>query len=266
MRLEGKAAIVTGAASGIGAATAQVFAREGARVLLVDRDMENGEKVTAAIRGRGGEVAFFAGDMGELTAIEDMVEATLDTFGRLDVLHNNTSGAVPGAVGDIDPDEWDRSVRLGLRPFWYATRCALPHMIRGGGGSIVNTASISGLFADHGLAAYNTMKGAIINLSRSIAVDYARQNIRCNAVCPGIVYTPPFEKMRVSNPELIERLAQEHILGRFGRTDEIANVVLFLASDEASYVSGTTIVADGGSTAWTGTPSFKATLVATQKS
>lgn len=265
MRLAGKAAIVTGAASGIGAATATVFAREGARVLLADRDAERGEAVAQAIRHAGGEAIFHAADMGDLAAIDAMAAAAATAFGRIDILHNNTAGAVPGALGDIDLDAWDRSFQFGLRPYWYVTRCVLPHMIAGGGGSIVNTASISGLSADLGLANYNMIKAAIINMSRSVAIDYAAQNIRCNAVCPGVVFTAPFEKMQAQNPELIAAMANAQLQGRFGRPEEIANVVLFLASDEASFVSGTTIVADGGSTAWTGTPSFKATLVSTQR-
>jgi len=256
MRLTGKVAIVTGAASGIGAATARVFARENALVLLVDRDAEKGEEVAEGIRATGGRADFMLADMGEKTEIEAMIARAVERHGRLDVLHNNTAGSALGALGDITVEQWEQSFRLGLTPYWYASRCALPHMIAAGGGAIINTASISGLCADYGLGAYNTMKSAIVNLSRSIALDYARYNIRCNAVCPGIVFTAPFEKIQDQVPKLLERMAASVPLGRFGRAEEIANVVLFLASDESSFVTGTTIVADGGRTAWTGTPSM----------
>jgi len=260
MRLKDKAAIVTGAASGIGAATARVFAREGAQVLLVDRDAERGEGGARAIRESGGRAEFITGDMGDLSAIERMIETAVNRFGGVDVLHNNTAGSTPVKLGDLDVEQWQSALDLGLRPYWYATKCALPHMIAAGGGAIVNTASISGLQADHALGVYNVVKAAIINLTRSIALDYAPDNVRCNAVCPGIVFTAPFEKMRQAHPGVIDTMASSVPLGRFGRPEEIANVVLFLASDEASFVTGATLVADGGRTAWTGTPGFQHSL------
>ena len=152
MRLKDKAAIVTGAASGIGAATARVFAREGAQVLLVDRDAERGEGGARAIRESGGRAEFITGDMGDLSAIERMIETAVNRFGGVDVLHNNTAGSTPVKLGDLDVEQWQSALDLGLRPYWYATKCALPHMIAAGGGAIVNTASISGLQADHALA------------------------------------------------------------------------------------------------------------------
>ena len=256
MRVAGKSAIVTGAASGIGAATARTLAREGARVLLVDRDVARGEQLAERIRAGGAEAHFLAADMGDRFAIEGMIARAIEIFGRLDILHNNTAGAAVGPLGEITFEQWEDTLRLGLTSYWFAIRCALAHLIAAGGGSIVNTASISGLAADCGLGSYNTIKAAIVSLSRSVALDYARYNIRCNAVCPGIVFTPPYEKMRRSRPELIQRMSSSVPLGRFGTPDEIANVVLFLASDESSFVTGTTIVADGGRMAWTGTPSL----------
>ena len=265
MRLRDKAAIVTGAASGIGAATARAFAREGARVLLVDRDVERGKNVTADISALGGEVEFLAADMGDTDAIERMVARAIERFGKLDILHNNTAGAGNGPLGDLSLEQWDTSLRLGLRPYWYASRCALPHMIAGGGGAIVNTASISGLVADYRLGAYNVVKAGIVNLTRSLALDYAQYNIRCNCVCPGIVFTAPYEPIQKQHPEMIEQMAASVPLGRFGRPEEIASVVLFLASDESSFVTGEAIVADGGRTAWTGTPSFQQTLASASR-
>lgn len=143
---------------------------------------------------------------------------------------------------------------------WYATKCALPHMVKAGGGAIVNTASISGLFANRSLGAYNVMKSPIIKLTRSIALDHAAEGIRCNVVCPGIIFTAPFEKVQAAHPDLIERMAANVPMGRFGRPEEIAEAVLFLASDAASFITGTTIVADGGQTIRTGTPTFQANL------
>jgi len=260
MRLAEKSAIVTGAASGIGAATARAMAREGARVLLVDRDAERGEAVTAAIRESGATAEFLAADMGELDQIAAMVDTAIARFGRVDVLHNNTAGSVPMRLVDLEPDQWDQSVRLGLRPYWYATKCAVPHMVSAGGGAIVNTASISGLFADPALGTYNVMKSAIINLTRSIALDHAAEGIRCNAVCPGIIFTPPFEKVQMAHPDLIKRMAANVPMKRFGRSEEIAEVVVFLASDAASFMTGATVVADGGQTIRTNTPTFQDSL------
>ena len=260
MRLKQKVAIVTGAASGLGAAAARKMAAEGAQVLLVDRDGERGEGVAAAIRESGGTAEFLLGDMGELAAMDAMVARAVERFGALHVLHNNTAGAVPRKLLDLEPEQWDTSMVLGLRPYWYASKCAIPHMLQAGGGAIVNTASISGLAADHALGVYNVTKAAIINLTRSIALDHARDNIRCNAVCPGIVFTPPFEPVQAKHPQLIEAMAAGVPMGRFGRAEEIAAAVAFLASDEASFITGAALVADGGQTAYTGTPSFQSTI------
>lgn len=256
MRLTGKTAIVTGAAAGIGAATARGFAAEGARLLLADRDANAGEAFAEALRAEGGDVRFLVTDIADPSDIEAMVAAAISGFGQVDILHNHASGTVSGYIGDLDIADWERSLKLGITPYFQAIRCVLPHMVERGRGSIVNTASISGMYADHGLGAYNVAKAAVINLTRNVAIDYARAGIRCNAVCPGIIFTTPFEQVQKAAPDLIDRMAESVPLGRFGRAEEVANAVLFLASDEASFVTGASLMVDGGRSAWTGTPSM----------
>jgi meso-butanediol dehydrogenase/(S,S)-butanediol dehydrogenase/diacetyl reductase len=153
-------------------------------------------------------------------------------------------------------ENWRKSVDIGLTSYWYATRCALNVMVPRGTGAIVNTASVSGLAADYGLGAYNAIKAGVINLTRATAIEYARKGIRCNAVCPGSILTPPIVKSRNASPELAEKMEQAIPMGRYGEPNEIANVVLFLVSEESSYVNGTCIVADGGLMAHTGFPSI----------
>jgi meso-butanediol dehydrogenase/(S,S)-butanediol dehydrogenase/diacetyl reductase len=157
---------------------------------------------------------------------------------------------------ELTLDQWRRAMDGGLNSYWYASKLAVAVMLGQGGGTIVNTASVSGLAADHGLGAYNTAKAGVVNLTRAFAIDYARAGIRCNAVCPGPILTPPIARGKATRPDVHERIAEAIPMGRFGEAQEIANVVLFLASDEASFVTGAYVVADGGLWAFSGMPSL----------
>ena len=247
--LDGKIALITGAASGIGAATAQLFAVEGAVVILADVDETGGRRVADEIGPRG---VFYRADVGNPREVESMVTFAVEKFGRLDVLHNNvaTAGAV-APVGDMPIEAWQRAISVSLSGVFYGMRFALPQMVAQGGGAIVNTASVSGLAADYMLGAYNAAKAGVINLTRTAAIEYARKNIRVNAVCPGSVATPPLLHA-LGEGDGRRLLEDHHPIGRLGLPEEIARVVLFLASDDSSFMTGSIVVADGGISAHTG--------------
>jgi meso-butanediol dehydrogenase/(S,S)-butanediol dehydrogenase/diacetyl reductase len=255
MRLQDKVALVTGSGNGIGAASAKLYAREGAKVIVVDQHEEAANRTVDEIRSGGGEAAALPCDVADNTAIENMIAFAIGRFGQLDVLHNNTAWTPVGSVGDVDEMQWKRAADVTLNAYWYASKCALAHMQQRRYGVIVNTASISGLAADFGLGVYNVFKHAVVGLTRSIGIDYARVGIRCNALCPGIVYTQAYQKMNETVPERIAGLADSVPMGRFGTAEEMAKCALFLACDDSSFMTGACLVADGGRSAHTGTPS-----------
>jgi meso-butanediol dehydrogenase / (S,S)-butanediol dehydrogenase / diacetyl reductase len=260
MRFDGKIGLVTGAGSGIGRATAIGFAQRGGVVVITDVNGDSIRQVAGEIAASGGTASAIVADMANPADIDAMIAHAVEKFGRLDVLHNNAFG-VPATLrqnrlarsADIDQAVWDYTIQIGLTAVMQATRAALPIMQKQGGGAIVNTASISGLFADYGIAAYNVMKAGVINLTRVVAVEYAPHNIRCNCICPGAIDTPLLQRS-FSIPGFADATRAAIPMGRLGRPEEMANVVLFLASDLASYVNGAAFVADGGLTAKTGIP------------
>ena len=260
MRFDGKIGLITGAGSGIGRATAISFAERGGSVVLADVNSEGIEQVAGEIAAIGGTASAIVADMTNPADIEAMVVHAMERFGRLDVLHNNAFG-VPAALrqnrmarsADIDQAVWDYTIQVGLTAVMQAIRAVLPIMRKQGGGAIVNTASISGLFADYGIAAYNVMKAGVVNLTRVVAIEYAPHGIRCNCVCPGAIDTPLLQRS-FSIPGFADATRAAIPMRRLGRPEEMANVVLFLASDLASYVTGAAFVADGGLTAKTGIP------------
>jgi meso-butanediol dehydrogenase/(S,S)-butanediol dehydrogenase/diacetyl reductase len=258
-RLEGKVAIVTGASSGIGAATARRFAEEGARLVLADIEEEGGRKLAEELRGTGSEAEFQLCDVGELEQVEALVAASLEHFGSLQILFNNAGVGTYGKTPDLEPEIWHRVLNVNLNSVFYCCRAAIPAMREAGGGSIVNTASVSGLFGDFGLTAYNAAKGAVVNYTRSLALDHAREGIRVNAVCPGPVETG-LTTAAMNLPGQMERFRAAVPLGRAGYADEIAAAVAFLASDDASFITGENLVVDGGMTIHTGQPSYSALL------
>ncbi|MCS6927627.1 MAG: SDR family oxidoreductase [Candidatus Binatia bacterium] len=265
MRFDGKVGLITGAGSGIGRATALGFAARGGAVAVVDIDGEKAQAVAAEITAAGGRALAIVADVTRSTDIDLMVSRTVDAFGRLDFLHNNafgmpaaqTSTQVAARTADVTDDVWSHMLDVGLTAVFRAMKRAIPVMRTQGGGAIVNTASISGLRADYGIAAYNAAKAGVINLTRAVAIEYAPYGIRANCVCPGAIDTPLIAPA-LAQPGFAEAIQRAIPMGRLGRPEEIAHVVLFLASDLASFVTGAAVVADGGQTAKTGSPSFLA--------
>jgi meso-butanediol dehydrogenase/(S,S)-butanediol dehydrogenase/diacetyl reductase len=252
-KLDAKIAIVTGGGSGIGEATAKLFAAEGARVIIADIDDRAGNRVASEI---GAAAIFHQADVGNPADVENLIKSAVDHFRRLDVLFNNAFASTFGPIGETPIDGWQKTLSVTLSGVFYGMRFALPQMVAQGGGVIVNTASISGLGGDYGAGAYNAAKAGVINLTRAAAIEYARKNIRVNAVCPGVIATPAVLNgliARSRDPQRARRRAEEcHPMGRLGRPEEIAKVVLFLASDDASFMTGSAVVVDGGVTAHTG--------------
>ena len=254
MRLKNKVALISGSGSGIGEATAKRLAQEGAAVAVVDLNEEGARRVAEEIRKAGGVAEAHKANIANPADVEGMIKFAVDKFGRLDILHNNAIRLYTGRVGDMTLDQFRKTVEVGLTAYFYSTQCALKVMVPQGAGSIINTGSISGLFGDYGLGAYNAIKAGVINLTRTTAIEYARKGIRCNAVCPGAIKTPPILKSIAASSDQGKAMERIIPMGRYGEPVEIANVVLFLASDESSYVNGAYIVADGGITAHTGMP------------
>jgi NAD(P)-dependent dehydrogenase (short-subunit alcohol dehydrogenase family) len=248
--LAGKVCIITGATGGIGAASARAFAREGARLVLSDLNQESGEKLVAELLQSGAEAVFVAADIRNASDCEAMVEYAVSKFGRLDVAFNNAGHiGVFGAVHDYPPDELKRIVDINVYGTWNCMQFEIRAMLKTGGGVICNNASVAGVNGGAGSPPYHMTKHAVVGLSRSAAIDYATHGIRVNVVVPGPIDTPMPRRVTGGDPALLEMFRQPIPLKRFGRAEEVAEPVVFLCSDRASFITGAAYAVDGGWTA-----------------
>ncbi|BFM15180.1 SDR family oxidoreductase [Maricurvus nonylphenolicus] len=256
-----KTVLVTGGASGIGAATVTRFASDGFNVVIADRNQEAATELKDSLLNRfGGDandncVDIFCVDVSQQDQVQGMVAFAQQRFGSLDILVNNAGRAGSGPVATADAEHWQKVMDVNLNAVFWASQASLKIMLEQGSGTIINVASISGLGGDYGFSSYSASKAAVINFTRTTALDHARDNIRVNAVCPGAVATPLIEGV-LNNEAISERALEAIPMGRPAEPEEIANVIRFLSSDEASFMTGAIIPVDGGITAWTGQAKF----------
>lgn len=248
MRLKDKVAIVTGAASGIGKATAILFAEHGAKTVIADIDEDPAKQTVAAIRDTGNEALYVETDVTILENTERMVQETLNTYGKLDILVSSAGIAMRLPVADLPEADWHRCLNVNLTGVYLCAKAAIPAMQKNGGGCIINLSSIYGLVGADVRAAYVASKGGVTNLTRGMALDYAEDNIRVNCICPGFVETPLVAGV-IKTPAEYQTLADKHPMRRLAQPEEIAYGALYLASDEAAFVTGIALPIDGGYTA-----------------
>jgi NAD(P)-dependent dehydrogenase (short-subunit alcohol dehydrogenase family) len=246
--LNGKVALVTGGASGIGRATALSFAREGAKLVVADVNDEGGQQTVHMIAENGGEAIFVKTDVSEAVAVQALISKAVETYGRLDCAHNNAgvSSPVRASIADYPEEDWHRVIAINLTGVWLCMKYEIPQMLQQGGGTIVNTASIMGLVATGFNPAYMASKHGVVGLTKSAALAYAQSGIRVNAVCPGYIRTPMVEGSPSFNPQYEAELIARHPIGRLGTPEEIAEAVVWLCSDAASFITGHTMTVDGG--------------------
>ena len=247
-RLVGKIAIITGAAAGIGRATALRVAAEGARTVVADLNATGAKQVAEAISAAGGEALAVQADLGDVDSVRAMVEAAVTAYGGLDILHNNAAATVLAATKDMpvsaaDPEVWDETMRVNLRGTLVAIQAAVPHMIARGGGSVINTASGAGLTGDLRPPAYGASKAALVSLTRYAAAEFGKQGIRCNAISPGFIV---IRRRRPGRDAVHATMLRHALTPRLGRPEDIAALVVFLASDESAFITGQNICVDGG--------------------
>src|SRR5215216_3220642 len=251
-RLAGKVAVITGAASGMGEATARLFAEEGAAVLIADVQDEKGEAVAGETAASGGRAAYTHADVSTGEDVQAMFRRAAELFGGIDIVYNNAGvGYNEGQVGDASEEDFDRIIAIDLKGVWLGMKHCLPYLLQRGGGSIISTASIAGLLGFPTLGAYSAAKGGVIQLTKVLAVEYAEQNIRANCICPGGIATPlvldnPRFQGGIPRDLLVSGMARMQPIRRAGQPLDIAQAALWLASDESSFVTGQAIVVDGG--------------------
>jgi NAD(P)-dependent dehydrogenase (short-subunit alcohol dehydrogenase family) len=251
-RVEGKVALVTGGASGIGRATALTFARERAKLVVADMNEEGGQQTVHMITENGGEAIFVRTDVTQATAVEALISKAVETYGRLDYAHNNAGISGAGIAGmqraltaEYPEERWHQVISVNLTGVWFCMKYEIPQMLYQGGGAIVNTASIAGLVGGAGSCAYVASKHGVVGLTKTAALEYAKQGIRVNCVCPGYIHTPMTAR-GLSDPERQAQIIARHPIGRLGTPEEIAEAVVWLCSDAASFVTGHTMTVDGG--------------------
>lgn len=243
MKLQGKVAIITGGASGIGAATARLFVEEGAKVVLVDLNVEKGKAFEAELKAQNAEALFVKANITSEEEVQNIYKETIAAFGKVDIVFNNAGIGRVTPTEELEYAEWRNTVNVDLDGVFLVARDAIREMLKSGGGTIVNTASMYGWVGSPGSAAYNAAKGGVINLTRSLALEYATKNIRVNALAPGFIDTP------IIPEESKEVLRTMTPMQRLGQSEEMAKAVLFLASDDSSFMTGNVLTVDGGYTA-----------------
>lgn len=247
MKLKNRVALVTGAASGIGRATAVRLAQEGARVTVADRNADMGAETVQMIVDAGGEAFFIACDVAKVADTEHIVAETVGHYGRLDILVNNAAVMLERNVVDTNEDEWDQIVGVNLKGTFFCAKYAIMQMRKqGGGGNIVNMASVNSFYAEGGIAAYCMTKGGIAQFTRALAMDHSKEGIRINAICPGWIETPMNANFFALGDHIREQAAKLQAIGRIGAPEEIAAAVAFLVSDDASFMTGSMLTVDGG--------------------
>ncbi len=246
-RVAGKIALITGGGSGIGRATAQVFAREGAKVVVADIVIEGGEETVRLIKTAGGDATFIRADVSQPVDVEGMVKKAVDTYGRLDCAFNNAG--IEGVIqptADYGEEHWNRVLAINLKGVWLCLKYEILQMLKQGSGAIVNTASVAGLVGLPGFSAYVAAKHGVSGLTKTAALEYARSGIRVNAVCPGAIRTPMFERGVRDNPGMEEQVVAMEPIGRMAAPEEVGEAVVWLCSDAASFVTGLPMAVDGG--------------------
>jgi len=249
-KLDGKVALITGAGSGIGRAGALLFAEEGAKVAVADYVPAGGQETVRMVKKAGGEAIFIEVDVSKTADVENMVRTTVDTYGRIDILYNNAGiMGTEAPTAEATEEDWDRVIDTNLKSVFLASKYTIPVMLNGGGGVIVNTASITGFIGSPRLAAYGASKGGVIQLTKTMALEYADRNIRVNCICPGMIETPMTETEGLTGRTKF--IPQK----RAGRTEDVARAALYLASEDSAYVTASSLVVDGGWTAGVMIPS-----------
>jgi NAD(P)-dependent dehydrogenase (short-subunit alcohol dehydrogenase family) len=242
MRLSNKVAIISGGGSGIGKAIAEAFVREGAQVVIAGRDVKKLERKAREI---GGDCLAVSADVSNARDVQKLVSAAVEKFGHINILVNNAAVLLPGTAESISEEDFDQTFNVNVRGLWLLSRAVLPHMRKGGGGSVINIGSVLSMLGARSRVAYAASKGAVLAMTRAMALDHAAENIRVNCICPGIVETELVAKFNTDEAVRRQRLAM-HPLGRFGQPEDVAGLAVFLASDESAWITGTAQTVDGG--------------------
>lgn len=247
MQLENKVTLITGAASGIGRAAALLFAREGATLILADTNQEGGEETAQRVSEKGGEAIFIRTDVAQAAEVETLIRQAVDKYGRLDCAFNNAGIAgMPVRLADVPEDDFDRIIAVNVKGVWLCMKHEIPQMIAQGGGAIVNTASVAGLVGSHSLPIYGASKHAVVGMSKTAAIEYARKNVRVNALCPAVIRTPMATGGLSANDHFLDAAIAGNPSRRLGEAHEVAAAALWLLSDAASFTTGAALTVDGG--------------------